>query len=110
MPYGTSKLFQEKMLMDICQADKELNVALLRYFNPIGAHESGLIGAGIDDVGQLPAASLLIGVEHVQHAVAVAGAQVADEEAALGVQLLQRRHMASGQVQWQSGNPNGYKG
>ena len=30
--------------MDICQADKELNVALLRYFNPIGAHESGLIG------------------------------------------------------------------
>ena len=43
-PYGTSKLFQEKMLMDICEADKELNVALLRYFNPIGAHESGLIG------------------------------------------------------------------
>ncbi len=43
-PYGTSKLFQEKMLMDICAADPELNVALLRYFNPIGAHESGLIG------------------------------------------------------------------
>ena len=43
-PYGTSKLFQEKMLMDICAADSTLNVALLRYFNPIGAHESGLIG------------------------------------------------------------------
>ena len=43
-PYGTSKLFQEKMLMDICAADPTLNVALLRYFNPIGAHESGLIG------------------------------------------------------------------
>ena len=43
-PYGTSKLFQEKILMDICAADPELNVALLRYFNPIGAHESGLIG------------------------------------------------------------------
>ena len=43
-PYGTSKLFQEKMLMDICAADPELNVALLRYFNPIGAHESGTIG------------------------------------------------------------------
>jgi UDP-glucose 4-epimerase len=43
-PYGTSKLFQEKMLMDICAADPNLNVALLRYFNPIGAHESGLIG------------------------------------------------------------------
>ena len=34
-PYGTSKLFQEKMLMDICAADPTLNVALLRYFNPI---------------------------------------------------------------------------
>ena len=43
-PYGTSKLFQEKILMDICAADPELNVALLRYFNPIGAHESGLMG------------------------------------------------------------------
>ena len=43
-PYGTSKLFQEQILMDCCKADRELNVALLRYFNPIGAHESGLIG------------------------------------------------------------------
>ena len=43
-PYGTTKLFQEKMLMDICAADSTLNVALLRYFNPIGAHASGLIG------------------------------------------------------------------
>ena len=43
-PYGTSKLFQERILSDICAADKELNVALLRYFNPIGAHESGLMG------------------------------------------------------------------
>ncbi len=43
-PYGTTKLFQEKMLMDICAADPGLNVALLRYFNPIGAHESGRIG------------------------------------------------------------------
>jgi len=43
-PYGTTKLFQEKILMDVCAADPSLNVALLRYFNPIGAHESGLIG------------------------------------------------------------------
>ena len=43
-PYGTSKLFQERILSDICAADPSLNVALLRYFNPIGAHESGLIG------------------------------------------------------------------
>ena len=41
---GTTKLFLERILTDICAADHELNVALLRYFNPIGAHESGLIG------------------------------------------------------------------
>ena len=43
-PYGTTKLFIERILMDLCAADPSLNVALLRYFNPIGAHESGLIG------------------------------------------------------------------
>ena len=43
-PYGTTKYFLEQILKDYCAADKELNVALLRYFNPIGAHESGLIG------------------------------------------------------------------
>ncbi len=43
-PYGTTKLFIERILMDYCKADTSLNVALLRYFNPIGAHESGLIG------------------------------------------------------------------
>ena len=43
-PYGTSKFFNERILTDCCAADPELNVALLRYFNPIGAHESGLIG------------------------------------------------------------------
>ena len=43
-PYGTTKLFIEKILMDYCKADPTLNVAVLRYFNPIGAHKSGLIG------------------------------------------------------------------
>ena len=43
-PYGTTKLFLERILIDYCKADPTLNVALLRYFNPIGAHESGLIG------------------------------------------------------------------
>ncbi len=43
-PYGTTKVFNERILTDCCAADPELNVALLRYFNPIGAHESGLIG------------------------------------------------------------------
>ena len=43
-PYGTSKYFQEIMLNDVYKADKEWSVVLLRYFNPVGAHESGLIG------------------------------------------------------------------
>lgn len=43
-PYGRSKLFIEEMLRDIARADAGWNIALLRYFNPVGAHESGLIG------------------------------------------------------------------
>jgi len=43
-PYGTTKFFLEQILKDYCAADPDLNVALLRYFNPVGAHESGLIG------------------------------------------------------------------
>lgn len=43
-PYGRTKLMIEDMLRDICKADKSLNVAILRYFNPVGAHKSGLIG------------------------------------------------------------------
>ncbi len=43
-PYGRSKLFIEEMLHDMARADTGWNIALLRYFNPVGAHESGLIG------------------------------------------------------------------
>ncbi len=43
-PYGWSKLFIETMLRDIARADEGWSIALLRYFNPVGAHESGLIG------------------------------------------------------------------
>lgn len=43
-PYGRTKLIIEDMLRDICYADKSLDVAILRYFNPIGAHKSGKIG------------------------------------------------------------------
>ena len=43
-PYGRTKLFIEEILKDLCVADKQWCVALLRYFNPIGAHKSGLIG------------------------------------------------------------------
>lgn len=43
-PYGTSKVMQEQILKDLCVSDKEWTAVLLRYFNPVGAHESGLIG------------------------------------------------------------------
>ncbi|WP_444643273.1 UDP-glucose 4-epimerase GalE [Caproiciproducens sp. R1] len=70
-PYGTTKLMIETILKDLCFADKSWKVALLRYFNPIGAHQSGLIGEnpnGIPNnlmpyimkvaVGQLPCLSV----------------------------------------------------
>jgi len=43
-PYGTSKLMVEHILQDLYKSDNEWNIAILRYFNPVGAHESGLIG------------------------------------------------------------------
>ena len=43
-PYGRSKLIIENMLADIARSDGAWRIALLRYFNPVGAHESGLIG------------------------------------------------------------------
>lgn len=43
-PYGRTKLFLEEIARDISNADKEWNIILLRYFNPVGAHESGKLG------------------------------------------------------------------
>ena len=43
-PYGSTKLMIEQILRDVCVADKEFCAILLRYFNPIGAHKSGLLG------------------------------------------------------------------
>ena len=43
-PYGQNKLMVENILKDISYADKDWEVIMLRYFNPVGAHESGLIG------------------------------------------------------------------
>ena len=43
-PYGSTKLMIEQILQDVAVADKDFCIAILRYFNPIGAHESGLIG------------------------------------------------------------------
>jgi len=43
-PYGATKLMAERMLEDLCRADPAFSAVSLRYFNPVGAHESGLIG------------------------------------------------------------------
>ena len=43
-PYGTTKLFIEQILKDIYASDNSWDIAILRYFNPVGSHESGLIG------------------------------------------------------------------
>ena len=43
-PYGTTKLFIEQILKDIYNSDNTWDICILRYFNPVGAHESGLIG------------------------------------------------------------------
>ncbi len=43
-PYGRTKLFIEEILRDVCISDEKFSVAILRYFNPIGAHKSGRIG------------------------------------------------------------------
>jgi UDP-glucose 4-epimerase len=48
-PYGRTKFFIEEMLKDLYRSDDEWRIGILRYFNPVGAHESGLIGE--DPVG-----------------------------------------------------------
>ena len=49
-PYGRSKLMIEQMLGDLCRANTHWQVASLRYFNPVGAHPSGLIGEDPNDI------------------------------------------------------------
>ena len=49
-PYGSTKLMIEDILRDLYKADNEWSIALLRYFNPIGAHKSGLIGENPNDI------------------------------------------------------------
>jgi UDP-glucose 4-epimerase len=49
-PYGRSKLFIEDILRDLHKSDGSWNISILRYFNPVGAHESGLIGEDPNDI------------------------------------------------------------
>ena len=49
-PYGATKLMIKDMLRDIAKADPSFNIAILRYFNPVGAHSSGLLGEDPNDI------------------------------------------------------------
>lgn len=49
-PYGTSKFFVEEILKDLYKSDNSWDICILRYFNPIGAHKSGLIGEEPNDI------------------------------------------------------------
>ena len=49
-PYGKTKYFSEIILQDYCKSNKNFNVISLRYFNPVGAHKSGLIGEDPNDI------------------------------------------------------------
>lgn len=49
-PYGSTKLYIEGILRDLYTSDNEWSIAILRYFNPIGAHKSGLIGENPNDI------------------------------------------------------------
>lgn len=49
-PYGTTKLMIENILRDLYKSDNNWSIAILRYFNPIGAHKSGLIGENPNDI------------------------------------------------------------
>ena len=97
-PYGWTKSMLEQILTDIQKADPEWNVILLRYFNPIGAHKSGLIGAlqaeNTDEArGRIENIQEFLGVvdeftethedeDAMYEAPTAGGAELADEEAA----------------------------
>lgn len=120
-PYGQTKLMIENILRDICKADTTLNVAILRYFNPVGAHKSGKIGEepnGIPNnlmpyitkvaIGQLKELSVFgddyntpdgTGVRDYIHVVDLAGGHV---------KALEKLESKPGLVTYNLGTGNGY--
>lgn len=120
-PYGTSKHMVERILFDLASADANWRIAVLRYFNPVGAHSSGLIGEdpnGIPNnlvpyisqvaVGRLPALNIFgndyptadgTGVRDYIHVV----------DLALGhLKALDKLHTQTGCVAYNLGTGNGY--
>ena len=120
-PYGWTKVMQEQILRDLCHSDKDMNVAILRYFNPIGAHPSGLIGEdpnGIPNnllpyiaqaaIGKYPSVRIFgtdyptpdgTGIRDYIHVVDLAKGHVA---------AVKKLHTGSGLVTYNLGTGNGY--
>lgn len=120
-PYGWSKLMVERMLMDLATSDSRWSIALLRYFNPVGAHKSGLIGEdpnGIPNnllpyiaqvaVGRLPELSVFgsdyptpdgTGVRDYIHVVDLAKGHLA---------ALEKLEQQAGACAWNLGTGTGY--
>lgn len=120
-PYGRTKLMVEDILRDICYSDKSMDVAILRYFNPIGAHKSGKIGeepSGIPNnimpyitkvaVGKLPNVNVFgndydtldgTGVRDYIHVVDLANGHV---------KALEKLNQNPGLITYNLGTGNGY--
>ncbi len=118
-PYGRSKLMLEDILRDLSRSDESWKIALLRYFNPVGAHESGIIGEdpnGIPNnlmpvitqvaVGKLPQLSVFgddyqtpdgTGVRDYIHVVDLARGHLAALEALSGTSGVMAVNLGTGQ-------------
>ena len=118
-PYGRSKLMLEEILRDLSRSDESWKIALLRYFNPVGAHESGIIGEdpnGIPNnlmpyitqvaVGKLPQLSVFgddyptpdgTGVRDYIHVVDLARGHLAALEALSGTSGVMAVNLGTGQ-------------
>jgi len=120
-PYGRSKLMAEKILSDMANADPRWCVGLLRYFNPVGAHESGLIGedpSGIPNnllpyisqvaLGKLPALAVFGGDYQTPDGTGVRDYIHVTDLAAGHLRALQVLQTRTGTHVWNLGTGRGY--
>ena len=120
-PYGRTKLFIEEILKDVYNADKEFNIVILRYFNPVGAHKSGLLGENPNGIpnnlmpyitkvalGQLPELSVFGNDYHTKDGTGVRD-YIHILDLAMGhVDALKKLEKGSGLNVYNIGTGNGY--
>ena len=120
-PYGRSKLIVEEILADLAASDPEWDIVCLRYFNPVGAHKSGLIGEdpnGIPNnltpfitqvaVGKLPRLNVFGGDYHTKDGTGVRDYIHVVDLADGHVKALQKLEKSPGLVTYNLGTGNGY--